>query len=129
MLCELAPDDGEAIAARAAQLAATPANLMLLSIAADSAPLSTADGDTAARLAALRERLEALAQRLGVTGCICCADGGAAVATILAHATEFRAELIVVGHRPRGALERVLDTTANAIVRHAPCDVLVVHTS
>lgn len=46
---------------------------------------------------------------------------------VASEATEWDADLIVVGHHGRGLVgRRLLGSTARAVLRHAPCDVLVV---
>lgn len=52
---------------------------------------------------------------------------GSSKRDIVAEAQEMQADLIVVGHHGRNALaDKVLGSTAKAVLRHAPCDVLVV---
>jgi nucleotide-binding universal stress UspA family protein len=53
---------------------------------------------------------------------------GPASAVILAHAEENRADLVVIGSHGRTGLKRLLiGSSAERIIRHAPCSVLVVH--
>lgn len=42
-------------------------------------------------------------------------------------AIEKNIDLIVIGHHARHGISRLLGSTANAILHHAPCDVLAVH--
>ena len=52
---------------------------------------------------------------------------GRPASAIVAEAAEFRAELIVLGNRGRGRIERMLVGSVSAeVVDHAPCSVLVV---
>jgi nucleotide-binding universal stress UspA family protein len=54
---------------------------------------------------------------------------GSAHRELLGVATEVRADLIVIGVRGRGAVDLTLfGSTANQVVRRAPCDVLTVRT-
>ena len=79
-------------------------------------------------MAAARKRLDAMADAL---------EGGEAVERhvslgqtreeILRIAEEREADLIVVGRHGRHGIARLLGSTANAILQHAPCDVLAVH--
>ena len=47
--------------------------------------------------------------------------------TIIEQAREQRVDLIVIGSHGRHGLERLLGSTANAVLHAAPCDVLAVH--
>jgi nucleotide-binding universal stress UspA family protein len=52
---------------------------------------------------------------------------GHAAQEILKHAGDMRAELIVIGARGHGTLKRMLlGSTAERVVRHAPCPVMVI---
>ncbi|MEQ9062036.1 MAG: hypothetical protein RLW61_21685, partial [Gammaproteobacteria bacterium] len=59
LLCAVAPGDGAQVIARAVSLAPAAGALMLLSVLEDAPPLSRSDSAAAARLEAVRERLEA----------------------------------------------------------------------
>jgi nucleotide-binding universal stress UspA family protein len=48
---------------------------------------------------------------------------------ILRIASEFNADLVVVGNRRAQGTQRVLGSVASDVVAHAPCNVLVVKTS
>ena len=77
-----------------------------------------------------RERLEqarAFLKGRGVTAEVVRTVGQPAEA-ILALAREHDADLIVVGMRKKGFIERLVEgSVAQNVLRHAPCDVLVVH--
>ncbi len=47
--------------------------------------------------------------------------------TIIEYAKEQNVDLIVIGSHGRHGLERLLGSTANAVLHAAPCDVLAVH--
>jgi nucleotide-binding universal stress UspA family protein len=52
---------------------------------------------------------------------------GNPAAEIIATAEERGADLIVIGHRGRSAISRFIEgSVSDRVVRHAPCDVLVV---
>lgn len=63
---------------------------------------------------------------LTVTIAVCEAKPAAA---IVAEAEKHGAELIVVGNRRMHGVSRVLGAVGTEILRHAPCDVLVVRTT
>ena len=52
---------------------------------------------------------------------------GAIKSTIIGYAENNHVDLIVVGRHGRHGLSRLLGSVANAILHHAPCDVLTVH--
>jgi nucleotide-binding universal stress UspA family protein len=72
----------------------------------------------------LGEAEEYLAER-GVEALLIAPVGGAA-GEIVAAARRMDADLIVLG-RHAGRTQRVLGSTSGRVMRHAPCDVLVVH--
>ena len=53
-------------------------------------------------------------------------EGGGAATTILDHASEIRADLIVLNSRDPGLAEYILGSVASRVVRHAHCSVHVV---
>ncbi|HVZ72915.1 MAG TPA: universal stress protein [Polyangia bacterium] len=108
------------------------ASLLLLTVvepvAVDplSAPLS--EGWDGARLTAAEQALDEEASALRKTGLDVRTTVllGAPAASVLEVAREERAELVVVGtHGRRGAARLFLGSCAEAVVRHAPCPVLV----
>ena len=76
-----------------------------------------------------RERLEALRQELADVGVKCAfvIRTGSAFHEITEQAREQQADVIVIATHGRGALAHLLlGSTAERVVRHAPCPVLVV---
>jgi nucleotide-binding universal stress UspA family protein len=72
------------------------------------------------------QRSRALLQEHGIQATLVATDLDPAEALIQA-ARDHRAELIVLGHTGSGYVMRaLLGSTAENVVRHAPCDVLVV---
>ena len=75
---------------------------------------------------AMLQRSRALLQEHGTQATLVATDSDPAEALIQV-ARDQRAELIVVGHTGSGYVTRaLLGSTAENVVRHAPCDVLVV---
>ena len=71
-----------------------------------------------------------LAHDLGATDVVVSSDAGDPAEVILDTAADHDADLIVVGSRGMTSAARfVLGSVANAVSHHAPCDVLVVHTT
>jgi nucleotide-binding universal stress UspA family protein len=78
------------------------------------------------RSRAMLQRSRALLQEHGTQATLVATDSDPVEALIQA-ARDQRAELIVVGHTGSGYVTRaLLGSTAENVVRHAPCDVLVV---
>lgn len=70
-----------------------------------------------------------LARAEGVDDVVVQAVEGDPAAMLLETATDFNAELIVVGSVGLTASSRfILGSVASSVLHHAPCDVLVVHT-
>ncbi len=128
IVAAIAPDDGETVAGRAAQLAlAHGARLMLLAVIeelpAESAPASGLDSRMRRQAT---ERLHGLAERLGVAAGILLETGKAHVA-IRAVAARVGADLLLIGAgRPHGLRERMFGSTADRLIRAAPCPLLLV---
>lgn len=71
-----------------------------------------------------------LAGELGVGGIVTQAVEGSPSDVLLEAAVDFGAEVIVVGSKGlTGAARFVLGSVASAVSHHAPCDVLIVHTT
>ena len=71
-----------------------------------------------------------LAKEAGATDVVVATDEGPPADVLLAVATDVGADLLVVGSRGMtGASRFVLGSVANTVSHHAPCDVLVVHTT
>lgn len=88
----------------------------------------SASDPTDADLADTRQKLDAALQRFGLRAELAVLVGSAAE-TILHACDGVGADLVVIGTHGRGWLQRVLlGSTAEAVVRHAPCSVLVVRT-
>jgi nucleotide-binding universal stress UspA family protein len=74
----------------------------------------------------LLERSRMLLQERGIAATLVAADADPAEALIQA-AREEEADMILVGHTGTGYVTRaLLGSTAENVIRHAPCDVLVV---
>jgi universal stress protein A len=73
-----------------------------------------------------REALDALARRLGMTDSPRLVELGVTKNEIIRIAREQGTDLIVVGSHERHGLSLLLGSTANAVLHHAPCDVLAV---
>ena len=67
-----------------------------------------------------------LAARLGIESAPRRLEGGATRGEVIRAAEEEGCDLIVVGSHERHGLALLLGSTANAILHHAPCDVLAV---
>jgi universal stress protein A len=73
-----------------------------------------------------RQRLQDLAEKLGVDKSECFVGQGSTRREILNLAEELSVDLIVIGSHGREGIQRLLGSTANAILHGAPCDVLAV---
>ncbi len=93
--------------------------------AAEAFPARDVEADLGRELEGWRGEAERLAGRAVQT----IVRTGAPAAEIVRFAAERKADLVVVGTRGRTGLERaVLGSVAEAVVRHAPCAVLVART-
>jgi nucleotide-binding universal stress UspA family protein len=71
-----------------------------------------------------------VAREAGATDVVVRAAAGEAAEVLLEAATDHDADLIVVGSRGMSSPARfILGAVASTIAHHAPCDVLVVHTT
>ncbi len=71
-----------------------------------------------------------IAAELGATRAVTQAIAGSPPDVLLEAAADFGADLIVVGSKGlTGAARFVLGSVASSVSHHAPCDVLVVHTT
>lgn len=71
-----------------------------------------------------------IARQAGAEDVVVASDEGPPADVLLAVATDAGADLLVVGSRGMtGASRFVLGSVANTVSHHAPCDVLVVHTT
>ncbi len=70
-----------------------------------------------------------LAAELGATGIVAQALPGSPADVLLEVAQDFGADVIVVGSKGLTGAVRVLGSVASAVSHHAPCDVLIVHTT
>lgn len=77
-------------------------------------------------LEAARGKMAAVAQRLGIAMESCHVEVGVTKLAILAFAEKQGADLIVMGSHSRRGIERLLGSTARAVLNSAPCDVLAV---
>ncbi|MGB5180338.1 MAG: universal stress protein [Gammaproteobacteria bacterium] len=73
-----------------------------------------------------RQRLQTLADKLGVDKSDCFVSQGSTRREILQLARERNVDLIVIGSHGREGIQRLLGSTANAVLHGAPCDVLAV---
>ena len=71
-------------------------------------------------------RLQKLAKELGVDQSECFIKQGSTRREILNLAKERNVDLIVIGSHGREGIQRLLGSTANAVLHGAPCDVLSV---
>jgi nucleotide-binding universal stress UspA family protein len=84
------------------------------------------DAPTRDEQKALLQRSRALLQERGTEPTLV-ATGADPAEALIDVATEHRADMIVVGHTGSGYVTRaLLGSTAEKVLRHAPCDVLVV---
>jgi len=72
------------------------------------------------------ECLSALGEKLDVPEVASCVVTGSTKSEIIERAKSEPADLIVIGRHGRHGLSRLLGSTANAVLHHAPCDVLAV---
>ena len=71
-----------------------------------------------------------LAQAVGLKGVVAQAIPGSPPEVLLEAAHDFGADVIVVGSKGlTGAARFVLGSVASSVSHHAPCDVLIVHTT
>lgn len=76
------------------------------------------------------QRGRALAREAGADDVVVATDEGPPADVLLTVAADVGADLVVVGNRGMtGASRFVLGSVANTVSHHAPCDVLVVHTT
>ena len=73
-----------------------------------------------------RRRLQELAETLGVEESECFVAQGSTRREILHLAEDQNVDLIVIGSHGRQGIQRLLGSTANAVLHGAPCDVLAV---
>ena len=78
------------------------------------------------RMKQARQRLEELAKNTGVDKSECFVSQGSTRREILRLAKELNTNLIVIGSHGREGIQRLLGSTANAVLHGAPCDVLAV---
>ena len=73
-----------------------------------------------------KQRLEELAESIGIDKSECFVSQGSNRREILRLAKELDTNLIVIGSHGREGIQRLLGSTANAVLHGAPCDVLAV---
>jgi universal stress protein A len=73
-----------------------------------------------------KQRLQELGKELGVDQSECFVTQGSTRHEILHLAEEQKVDLIVIGSHGRQGIQRLLGSTANAVLHGAPCDVLAV---
>jgi nucleotide-binding universal stress UspA family protein len=78
----------------------------------------------------LAQKGRALAQAEGATGIVAQAIAGSPADVLLEAAHDFGADVIVVGSKGLTSSVRfVLGSVASSVSHHAPCDVLIIHTT
>ena len=73
-----------------------------------------------------KQRLEELAENIGINESECFIRQGSTRREILRLAKELDTNLIVIGSHGREGIQILLGSTANAVLHGAPCDVLAV---
>ena len=73
---------------------------------------------------AAKEKMVTVAQKLGIAVDRCHVVIGVTKLEILSFAEKQQVDLIVIGSHSRRGLERLLGSTARAVLNSAPCDVL-----
>jgi len=73
-----------------------------------------------------KQRLQQLGKELGIDQSECYVPQGSTRREILQLAEERNVDLIVIGSHGRQGIQRLLGSTANAVLHGAPCDVLAV---
>lgn len=73
-----------------------------------------------------RRRLADIEQQIPLSDVAMHVELGQTSHEIIRLAEEYQVDLIVVGSHGRHGISRILGSTANAILHHAPCDVLAV---
>ena len=81
---------------------------------------------TAELMASAKNRLAALAERLDVSEDSRWLEIGSPKTEIIKVAAQNQVDLIVIGSHGRHGLALLLGSTANAVLHHAPCDILAV---
>ena len=76
-----------------------------------------------------RESMRRLLEGEGMEKCNWSVEVGSVKWTIIESAKQQGTDLIVIGSHSRHGLQRLLGSTANAVLHAAPCDVLAVHVS
>lgn len=74
-----------------------------------------------------KQGIASLATKLGLAQVSENVVTGSTKAEIIDFAKTHGADLIVIGQHGRHGISRLLGSTANAVLHHAPCDVLAVH--
>lgn len=75
---------------------------------------------------AAQKRLEDLAKQEGIESSFCQVISGIPRVEVIAKAQQINADLIVIGRRGISGLQRLIGSTADAILHEADCDVLAV---
>jgi len=78
-------------------------------------------------LKSAQDSLKQLVDKEGMQNANWSVEVGSVKWTIIEYAREQNTDLIVIGSHGRHGLERLLGSTANAVLHAAPCDVLAVH--
>jgi universal stress protein A len=133
---DLAPDCDTVLSRAAAMARDSGARLTVLHIVDHMPPLDLDYGlgglpglelDLQSLLDAATARLETLMSAAGLDDTPREIVAGTPNTDIPIQARERGADLIVVGTHDRTGLGRLLGSTAQAVIRHTPCDVLAVH--
>jgi len=78
-------------------------------------------------LKSARDSLRQLIEKQGMQDVDWSVEVGSVKWTIIDSAKQQNVDLIIIGSHGRHGLERLLGSTANAVLHAAPCDVLAVH--
>jgi universal stress protein A len=126
-------EDSRAVGARARAIAATSGAELALLHVVEYVPVEPM-GETLMPAVEIeqelvqraRERLRALARELALADAPCRVEAGNTKAEIVRVATEWRADLVVIGSRERHGLSILVNLTEDTVLHAAPCDVLAV---
>ena len=126
--------DGEVVVTRAAELAQRYNSRLSVIHVVEQVPvyfgnelvMPAAEPIEIQLVEAVREKMVALAQRLGIGAECCYVEVGTVKSEILSFAEREQVALIVIGSHSRHGLGRLLGATAKSILNSAVCDVLAV---
>lgn len=128
-------DDNLAVAIRAAELARRDNARFSLIHVVEYIPIDLANELVLPQQQEVEEKLMErakkllgeLAKELGLDEVSEIVASGSTKSEIIQFAKDHEVDLIVIGKHGRHGFSRLLGSTANAVLHHAPCDVLTVH--